>query len=57
MQFEAPLPQDMYYLLSVLRLQAGMNSSLQSSVMANAVDDEDDWNEDDYDVEVIYMPE
>lgn len=61
MQFEAPLPEDMYYLLSLLRLQAGMDSSLQapsqSTDLEDAAADEDDWNDDDYDVEVIYMPE
>lgn len=62
MQFEAPLPEDIYHLLSVLRLQAGMNSSLkpdqewQQRLSAMAAD-EDEWDEDDYDVEVIYMPE
>lgn len=55
--FEAPLPEDIYHLLSVLRLESGLDSSLSREVeWENAFeDDEDDWNEDDYDVEVVYV--
>ena len=58
-QFEAPLPADIYHLLSVLRLQAGMCSSLrhedqwQHHFGANAEDE--NWDDDDYDVDVIYV--
>ncbi|RRD90300.1 23S rRNA pseudouridine(1911/1915/1917) synthase RluD [Conchiformibius steedae] len=48
--FEAPLPADMYYLLSVLRHECGMDSPFGPA----PVDEDDDWNEDDYDVEVVY---
>ncbi|WP_107928332.1 23S rRNA pseudouridine(1911/1915/1917) synthase RluD [Neisseria animaloris] len=56
--FEAPIPQDMYHLLSVLRLEAGLDSSLSHEAewqekIGN--DDDDDWNDDDYDVEVVYV--
>lgn len=55
--FEVPIPDDMYYLLSVLRLESGLDSSLSKEIeWANEfADDEDDWNEDDYDVEVMYV--
>ncbi len=57
--FEAPLPQDMYHLLSVLRLESGMDSPLSREAewqdKFGSDDDEDDWNEDDYDVEVVYV--
>ncbi|WP_373741043.1 23S rRNA pseudouridine(1911/1915/1917) synthase RluD [Neisseria sp.] len=55
--FEAPIPQDMYHLLSVLRLEAGLDSSLsnEETWQAKLDADDDDWNEDDYDVEVIYV--
>lgn len=59
-QFEAPLPQDIYHLLSVLRLESGMDSSLSHEEEWQdrfAQDDDDDWNEDDYDVEIIYVKE
>ena len=62
MQFEAPLPADIYHLLSVLRLQAGMDSSIktedqwQQRLSAEAAED-DDWDDDDYDVDVIYVRE
>ena len=57
--FEAPLPQDIYHLLSVLRLESGMDSSLSNEAewQDHMVDDDDDWNEDDYDVEVVYLKE
>lgn len=60
-QFEAPLPADIYHLLSVLRLQAGMSSSLShedewQQVLGNDTDD-DDWDEDDYDVDIFYVRE
>lgn len=55
--FEAPMPEDMYHLLSVLRLESGLHSSLSREVeWQNQFDeDEDDWNEDDYDVEIMYV--
>ena len=55
--FEAPMPDDMYHLLSVLRLESGLDSSLSKEVeWANEFDDDDDdWNEDDYDVQVMYV--
>lgn len=60
-QFEAPLAADIYHLLSVLRLQAGMSSSLRhedewQQRLATEPDDED-WDDDDYDVDVIYVRE
>ena len=56
-QFEAPIPDDMYHLLSVLRLEAGLDSSLSNEVeWQNKIDDDDDdWDDDDYDVEVMYV--
>ena len=55
--FEAPIPQDMYHLLSVLRLEAGLDSSLSNEVeWQDKLDqDDDDWDDDDYDVEVMYV--
>lgn len=55
--FEAPLPPDFYHLLSVLRLESGLDSSLSKEVEWQNTfdDDEDDWNEDDYDVETVYV--
>lgn len=56
--FEAPLPEDMYHVLSVLRLEAGLDSSLSHEEDWQDKldqDDDDDWNEDDYDVEVVYV--
>ena len=58
--FEAPIPDDMYYLLSVLRFEAGLDSSLDNEEEWQdklGADDDDDWNEDDYDVEVVYVRE
>lgn len=58
--FKAPLPQDMYHLLSVLRLESGLDSSLSSEeewLEKVGEQDDDDWNEDDYDVEVVYVKE
>lgn len=61
MQFEAALPKDIYHLLSILRLQAGMDSAIKPEQEYKQhlaeQDDDDDWDEDDYDVEVIYLPE
>jgi len=56
--FEAPIPDDMYHLLSVLRLEAGLDSSLSKEEEWQdklGTDDDDDWDEDDYDVEVVYV--
>ena len=59
--FEAPIPEDMYHLLSVLRLEAGLDSSLshedewRERVGQNKDGDDDDWDDDDYDVEVVYV--
>ena len=55
--FEAAIPEDMYHLLSVLRLEAGLDSSLSDEEeWFNKLneEDDDDWDEDDYDVEVVY---
>ena len=55
--FEAPMPEDMYHLLSLLRLEAGLDSSLQHEAgYADEMqfDDDEDWDDDD-DVEVIYV--
>ncbi|PSJ80587.1 23S rRNA pseudouridine(1911/1915/1917) synthase RluD [Neisseria iguanae] len=57
--FEAPLPDDIYRLLSVLRLEAGLDSSLGHEEEWQGKldnDDDDDWDEDDYDVEIVYVP-
>ncbi|MDK4688700.1 23S rRNA pseudouridine(1911/1915/1917) synthase RluD [Kingella negevensis] len=55
--FEAAIPDDMYHLLSVLRLESGLDSSLSKEVEWENTfeEDEDDWNEDDYDVQVVYV--
>ncbi|UOO77803.1 23S rRNA pseudouridine(1911/1915/1917) synthase RluD [Neisseria sp. Dent CA1/247] len=58
--FEAPIPEDMYHLLSVLRLEAGLDSSLSHEEewlerVGKDKDDDDDWDDDDYDVEVVYV--
>ncbi|WP_274571478.1 23S rRNA pseudouridine(1911/1915/1917) synthase RluD [Neisseria leonii] len=58
--FEAPLPEDIYHLLSVLRLESGMDSPLNHEDEWRAKfenEDDDDWNEDDYDVETVYVRE
>ena len=58
LSFEAPMPDDMYHLLSVLRLESGMDSALsheQEWAEKFASEDDDDWNEDDYDVDVVYV--
>lgn len=57
MAFEAPIPADMYHLLSVLRLESGMDSPLQHDIkwQDTFADNENDWNEEDYDVEIIYV--
>ena len=52
------MPDDMYHLLSVLRLESGLDSSLsreQEWQDKFASDDDDDWNEDDYDVQIVYV--
>lgn len=58
MSFEAPIPDDMYHLLSVLRLESGMDSSLSHEAewqeKLGQDDEDDDWD-DDYDVEVMYV--
>ena len=58
--FEAPMAPDMYHLLSVLRLEAGLDSSLQHEAGYSDEHfhegDDDDWDDDD-DVEVIYVRE
>lgn len=54
--FEAPMPDDMYHLLSVLRLESGLDSSLSKEIAwQNEFDNDDDWNEDNYDVPVVYV--
>ncbi|ULJ59450.1 23S rRNA pseudouridine(1911/1915/1917) synthase RluD [Wielerella bovis] len=55
--FETPIPADMYHLLSVLRLESGLHSSLSKEVawQNQFEDDDDDWNEEDYDVQVVYV--
>ena len=47
----------MYHLLSVLRLESGLDSSLSKEAewADTFADEEDDWNEDDYDVQVVYL--
>lgn len=59
LSFKAPLPHDMHHLLSVLRLESGFDSALGNEAeWVSEVDmQDDDWNEDDYDVEVIYVKE
>ena len=54
-QFEAPLPEDIHHLLSVLRWECGMDSALSHTLPPAELDDEDDWDDDDYDVETIYV--
>ena len=49
--FEAAIPEDMYYLLSVLRLESGLDSALSPNT---SLISGEDWNEDDYDVTTIY---
>ena len=56
--FEAPMPADIYHLLSVLRLEAGLDSSLNHADTGQTPaggQDDDDWDDDDYDVEVVYV--
>ncbi|MBR6877100.1 MAG: 23S rRNA pseudouridine(1911/1915/1917) synthase RluD [Neisseriaceae bacterium] len=57
MSFEAPLPDDMYHLLSVLRLESGLDSSLskETTWQNECENDDEDWNEDDYDVQTVYV--
>ncbi len=58
LSFRTPIPEDIHYLLSVLRLEAGMDSQLGASMSGQQMDDDDDdWNEEDYDVEVRYVPD
>ena len=54
-QFEAPLPEDIHHLLSVLRWECGIDSALSHTLPPTELDDEDDWDDDDYDVETIYV--
>ena len=54
--FEAPLPADIYHLLSVLRLESGLDSSLRREADAPLSDD-DGWDEDDYEMDVVYVRE
>lgn len=59
-QFEAALPEDIYHLLSVLRLQAGMDSAIKNAdewQKRLTGDEDEDWDDDDYDVDVIYIRE
>ncbi len=59
-QFEASLPEDIYHLLSVLRLQAGMDSAIKNAdewQKRLTGDEDEDWDDDDYDVDVIYIRE
>lgn len=55
--FESLIPADMYHLLSLLRLEAGLDSSLshEDEWHEKNQHDDDDWDDDDYDVEVIYV--
>lgn len=57
--FEAPVPADMYRLLSVLRLEAGFDSPLGREAewqgKPDGTNDDDGWSDDDYDVETIYI--
>ena len=58
LQFEAPLPEDIYSLLSVLRLESGLDSPLAAQAeWQDKFEDDDDWDDDDYDVEIIYAKE
>ena len=52
------MPADIYHLLSVLRLEAGLDSSLNHADTGQTPavgQDDDDWDDDDYDVEVVYV--
>lgn len=49
MLWKAPLPEDFNLLLDVMRAD-------MAGVSLTDEDGDDDWNEDDYDVEVIYHP-
>lgn len=61
--FEAPMAADIYHLLSVLRLEAGLDSSLQHEAgyadenWQDPEDGDEDFDDDDDDVEVIYVRE
>lgn len=50
MSWRAPMPDDMEYLLFCLERDNGDTVDFND-------EDEDDWNEDDYDVEVVYVKE
>lgn len=52
LQFEAPLPDDFYHLLSILRLEAGYDSPLGRQMYPEDDTDDDD---DDHDVQIIYV--
>lgn len=57
--FQAALPSDIHHLLSVLRLECGKDSALSNAPewADTQVDDDDDWDEDEFDVEVRYVPD
>ena len=57
--FQAALPADIHHLLSVLRLECGKDSALSNAPewVDTQVDDDDDWDEDEFDVEVRYVPD
>ena len=59
LSFEAPLPADFYHLLSVLRLEAGLDSALshEAQWQEKLAAEDDDWDDDDYDVEIVYVKE
>lgn len=59
LSFEAALPQDFHHLLSVLRLESGMDSALsrEAGWQERLGEDDEDWDDDDYDVEVVYVNE
>lgn len=54
LQFEAPLPDDLYHLLSVLRLEAGLDSSLAHNFLPED-DTTCDDDDDNHDVQIIYV--
>lgn len=55
--FETTIPEDIHALLSILRLESGKDSQISSALSSQQLDGEDDWDEDEYDVEVIYVPD
>lgn len=57
LQFEAPIPEDMYTLLSMLRQESGYDAPRQHQAQYLDDDwqeDDEDWD-DDSDVEVVYV--